>query len=316
MWRLLRLCARAYHEGRPLISDEDYDYLRRRAPPLRAGGRAYTYTPGRTRLPVDMRQGAKPQTVSYIAKHFAQGAEISDKIDGVGALWYRGVLYSRGDGVHGDVIQHQMRLPRVPYPVRGEVVLPKDTPQQNLRARVAAAMHHHHRVPQGAHFVAHGGAPKAQLAAAGFRVPRWGDVDQFSGLERALERRRAASPYHLDGLVVRDGHRVVSFKTSTVDPVPAVVGSVRWKLTKAGNLFPVIELAEPVQLGEMRARTLPGYSAGWIRDRGIGPGARIEVELKSEAVPVAGRVLEPSTVAPFPHGAVWRGRQLRPPSSS
>ena len=274
MWRLLRLCNRAYHEGRPVLSDEDYDYLRHRAPPMRAGGTPLAGIPGRTRLPVDMRQGAKPKDTAYIAKHFAQGAEVSDNIDGVGALWYRGVLYGRGDGVYGKVMRHRLALPAVPYPVRGEVVLPKDTPRGNLRARVAAAMHHQCRVPEGAHFVAHGGASKERLLRDGFRVPHWDVVDQFGGLPRMLERRRERSPYRLDGLVVRDGQRVVSFKTSTVEPVPATVAGLRWKLTKAGNLFPVIELAEPAQLGDMRARTLPGYSAGWIRERGIGPGAR------------------------------------------
>ena len=257
-----------------------------------------------------MRRGAPPKTADYISRHFGS-AEISDKIDGVGAVWHAGVLYSRGDGFHGDPMEHDLSLPAVPFPVRGEIVLPKSTPRPNLRAIVAAAMHHHHRIPEGAHFVAHGGAPKAVLAAAGFRVPHSTVTDEFGGLAQALARRREASPYRLDGLVVQDDRRTVSFKRSTVPPVEATVRGVQWNLTKEGNLFPVIDLLTPVKLGEMRVRRVPGYTAGWIRDRGIGPGARIMVELKSEAVPVAGRVLEASAVSPFPAGAVWHGRQLR-----
>ena len=311
MWRLLRLCNRAYHEGGLCSATRTTTTCAPRA--AHAGRREPL-----AGIPGDLTScgheaGREPKDTAYIAKHFAQGAEVSDTIDGVGALWYRGVLYGRGDGVYGNVMRHRLALPAVPYPVRGEVVLPKDTPRGNLRARVAAAMHHQCRVPEGAHFVAHGGASKERLLRDGFRVPHWDVVDQFGGLPRMLERRRERSPYRLDGLVVRDGQRVVSFKTSTVEPVPATVAGLRWKLTKAGNLFPVIELAEPAQLGDMRARTLPGYSAGWIRERGIGPGARIEVLLKSEAVPVVGRVLRASPVEDPAGGCVEAGNSNADP---
>ena len=231
MWRLLKQCSRAYHEGRPILADEDYDYLAGR---LQGGGRLSGIA-GQTRLPVtemvNMRSGAPPKTADYISRHFGS-AEISDKIDGVGAVWHAGVLYSRGDGFHGDPMEHDLSLPAVPFPVRGEIVLPKSTPRPNLRAIVAAAMHHHHRIPEGAHFVAHGGAPKAVLAAAGLRVPHSTVTDEFGGLAQALARRREASPYRLDGLVVQDDRRTVSFKRSTVPPVEATVRGVQWNLTK------------------------------------------------------------------------------------
>ena len=118
-----------------------------------------------------------------------------------------------------------------------------------------------------------------------------------------LIERRGDSEYEMDGLVVIDdnNHPVnesknpkygFAFKMDMDDQKEeTVVLDVVWKPGRHGELNPRIKI-KPVKIGGATINWASGYNAGKIKEKGIGPGAKVIVIRSGDVIPKILEVLE------------------------
>lgn len=290
-----------------------------------------------------------PKALARWEKAYPGAVVVSDKLDGNSGLLVYGAdgrsmaLYSRGNGDEGQDISHLLPyIQGVPaagpamagYAVRGELILSKKDWDAishmgaNARNMVAGAMHRKTPDPELARrivFVAYGMlAPKgrapsqqmAEMARAGFRVA-WNDRQPagsgltMDGLSAILMRRRAESPFEIDGVVVaqdeahplvrgRNPRHAFAFKTLlTHEEAEVVVSSVSWALSKDGYYKPTI-LFPPVHLAGAKISRATGFNAAYIEANRIGPGARVIVIRSGDVIPKVQRVLAGAAAPAMP----------------
>jgi NAD-dependent DNA ligase len=155
------------------------------------------------------------------------------------------------------------------------------------------------------------------LEAAGYEVTPYVTAygreltDEF--LTALLAKRRAETKTAIDGLVIdlddatlRDNLRRNSssinpmysrkFKIGSDDNVAiAEVVKVHWNPSKAGYLKPRVEI-KPVDLVGVTITYATGFNAKFIRDKLIGPGAKIQITRSGDVIPFIQKVVEPASV--------------------
>jgi len=223
--------------------------------------------------------------------------------------------------------------------LRGELmVLPSDLPSGTL-ARSWTNGQVHQKVPQAEaskiRFVAYEviepeGIPRFQqlqwLAKNGFSVPWFTRLDSINDtvLSDTLQNRRSNCLYDMDGIVVgedevplnqSDEYKALeeaelpkdmrAFKMVLEDQCKeTTVVAVHWSASYQGYLIPRIEI-EPVVVGSATITFLTGHNAKNIKDKKIGPGAKIRIRRSGDVIPTLDAVLVP-TVASMPAGElVW-----------
>ena len=160
------------------------------------------------------------------------------------------------------------------------------------------------------------------LAQAGFTVVPHRVVAAAAVTEDALRRfllaRRAEGPYEVDGVVVtHDAHHArpvgenpkhaFAFKSlATHEDAEVTVTGVEWNVSKDGLLKPTVVFA-PVALGGARIGRATGFNAAFIRDAGIGVGARITVMRSGDVIPHIKAVVQRAARVALPEGARWNG---------
>lgn len=72
------------------------------------------------------------------------------------------------------------------------------------------------------------------------------------------------------------------------------VKNITWNTSKSGAFKPVVNI-EAVNTGDCNMENPTGYNAGWIADRLIGEGAKIEVTRSGGVIPKILKVVAPST---------------------
>lgn len=152
-----------------------------------------------------------------------------------------------------------------------------------------------------------------QLEAMGFETPFHVKVkgrdltDAF--LVDLLAIRRSASATAIDGLVIDLDNAALRAelrrRSSSLNPMYskkfkvgdvnnsalAKVVSVHWEASKTGYLKPRVEI-EPVDLVGVTITFATGFNAKFIRDKGVGPGAVIEITRAGDVIPFIRRVEE------------------------
>lgn len=230
-----------YNTAKPIMTDDEFDALREHLeeldptnPYLKEIG-AKPVKEKTVVLPYTMASlnKIKPNTgavAAFVKKSSNLPTEkqswiISEKLDGISALWYEGKLYLRGDGVHGvDVSAFAPYmlglLPNTEYAIRGELVLPRGViPGTLARSWVNGQLHQKAPIPEELkkiHFVTYEiiNVPMTawnqltELKKLGFEIP-WRSIWAGSSLnEEALGKmlldRREKSIYDTDGLVVSE----------------------------------------------------------------------------------------------------------------
>ena len=165
------------------------------------------------------------------------------------------------------------------------------------------------------------------LAKWGFRTAPFKNV-KLSVLKGAdtltnmLEDLRAKSPYAVDGIVVVRAHAKVeyesnalpawsrAFKDNAGDVVQAVVKDIIWQVSSYGRWTPKI-LIEAVDLG-VNVRHATAHNAKWMMDRGIGPGAVVEILRAGDVIPKIVGVVKAAPKLKWPKGVtVWDGVHLK-----
>lgn len=151
------------------------------------------------------------------------------------------------------------------------------------------------------------------MANLGFRVAWNKEVDEhgltIENLSQILVHERDASEYEIDGIVVAHDamHRHLSGKNpkhafafkSIMTHVEAevVVGGVEWNISKDGYLKPTIVFPEVI-IGGVRIKRATGNNAAFIKNNGIGVGARLMIIRSGDVIPKVVSVLKPAPDGP------------------
>lgn len=342
----LRAASDAYYNGdKPLMTDDEYDDLRdelaKRSPshpflkevgaPVGSGAIALPYI-------MASLNKIKPGTGAVenfknksIAKHWI----LSEKLDGISALWHEGRLYLRGDGQMGVEVTkfapHIQGLRVCEFPVRGELVVARAEPcVAGTLARSWVNGQLHQKEPQPeirvVRFVAYEiigeGKPSEQfrgLKEAGFEVPWNIAVGEAEFTEEALASflrlRREKSVYDTDGIVVVDNVVSVAPKGSVKNPTSKMafkmviadqcaettIVEVEWNASAQGYLIPRLQI-EPVVVGSARIEFVTAHNAKFVVDNKLAPGAKIVIRRSGDVIPAVDRVITPGATPKMPNG--------------
>ena len=341
----LRNASDAYYNGdKPLMTDDEYDELRdelaKRSPShpfLKEVGAPVGS--GAIPLPYIMASlnKIKPGTgavENFKNKSVTKHWHLSEKLDGISALWYEGRLYLRGDGQMGVEVTkfapHIQGLRVCEFPVRGELVVARAEPcVAGTLARSWVNGQLHQKEPQPeirvVRFVAYEiigeGKPSEQfrgLKEAGFEVP-WnmalGEAEfTEESMASFLRLRREKSVYDTDGIVVAEN--VVSpvartvknptskmaFKMVIADQcAETTIVEVEWNASAQGYLIPRLQI-EPVVVGSARIEFVTAHNAKFVVDNKLAPGARIVIRRSGDVIPAVDRVVLGAVTGKMPNG--------------
>lgn len=140
-----------------------------------------------------------------------------------------------------------------------------------------------------------------------FSVAPWSLVNAVSieSLSELLTQRKGASRFEIDGIIVAHDAfypRVVgnpdhafAFKMAFAEQQTTTeVLRVIWEASKDGYLKPTVNF-EPVNIGGAIIQYATGFNAAFIHDKGLGPGAFIEIIKSGDVIPY---IKEVKAVAP------------------
>jgi len=342
----LKKAAHDYYEtGSPSMSDEEYDTLRDQlyeADPTNAffdcvGAEVEA---GRVKLPFAMPslRKVKPETLASVK--LKGPFVITDKLDGISALWTCGVnrasgLFLRGNGLVGqDVspfIKHIQGLKQglTPCSVRGELIVPRAMP--NARNWVNGILHQGTPSAEDCkkiHFVAYqllepSGMTRSQqmtwLQNQGFETAAYSVLPTLKAdeLTQLFKHTREKSVYECDGIVV--GTDTVPLITTDALPKDAfafkvavddqraetTVRSIEWASSRMGEWIPRLRF-DPVKIGTATIEFCTGVHAQYVKDHMLGPGARVVIRRSGDVIPTLDRVLVPAAAWQEPPEGRWK----------
>jgi NAD-dependent DNA ligase len=329
-----------YNSGKQILSDAEYDLLRdeleERDPENSFLTQVGAKPQGKvSKLPFFMAslnkiKPATGQVDAFVKKTKAKEVLLSDKLDGISALWTGTQLFLRGDGESGvdssGIIPFVQGLVKTkdPIVVRGELVLlRKDVPSGTIaRSWVNGQLHQKtlqkdqlkkirfvaYEVIQPSKLI-----PFAQfefMKLLGFEVP-WYSIIPVENLEAKLKEtlkvRRISSEYDTDGIVVASSLELSEVPKELKNPTAKVafkmvlgeqcaetkVEEVIWTASAQGYLIPRIRV-QPIVVGSARIEFVTGNNARFIVSNGIGPGARVSIRRSGDVIPAIDRVIFPS----------------------
>jgi DNA ligase (NAD+) len=125
-------------------------------------------------------------------------------------------------------------------------------------------------------------------------------------LQETLLYLKANSHYDIDGIIISDDSKVydapesgnpkysVAFKMMLTEQTQlTTVKRVEWNVTKNKLLKPRVEF-EPVKIGGDTIMFATGFNAKFIKDKGIGPGAKIKIVRSGDVIPYIEDVIIPA----------------------
>jgi DNA ligase (NAD+) len=342
--KILTEASDAYYNGdKPLMDDATYDGLMERLKEMDPENPYFDEVgaapaQGAVALPFPMPSLDKIKPGEDTLKRFLtnRGFVLSEKLDGISALWYKDRLYLRGNGLVGQDVTHLVALgiqglAPSPVAVRGELILPRSEGEPLARNWVNGQIHQKTPDPvkiRKIHFLAYEIMGKMKrsdqfdwLQVHGFEVP-W--VAAFpviteTALATILQDRRVESPYDTDGIVIAldTVPKSESTKTKAKNPKDSVafkmplaeqsaettVQEVIWAASGQGYLIPRIRFT-PVTIGSAKIEFCTGHNARMILLNKIGPGAKIVIRRSGDVIPKIDRVLVP-TKPSFPPEGTW-----------
>ncbi len=332
----------AYHEGAPLVSDEEYDLLKEQHE-LQYGRRAKIGAPAARAcaLPYHMGSMNKPDAAGLARFVDSKRKLVLSKLDGISALAVltKGAikLYTRGDGTRGTDISHLVPLvnfgPTAGWvAVRGELVMsraafaahfPDATNARNLVAGFVNAREPNLAVAPHVDFVVYEVLePRARFSkglrdmrALGFQVAEpQSHVNRPDQLPGALALHKEQCRYQIDGIVlVSDGKKhalnaegnpsfAVAYK-GVAAKFLTEVECVEWEVSRHGLLKPTAVFAA-VEMPDCTVRRATAHNARFVERNGIGPGARIFVQRSGDTIPCIHSV-ERRAEPQMPDDFVW-----------
>jgi NAD-dependent DNA ligase len=341
--RQITLAAKAYYEGEPLISSEQFDMavemLRTEDPThplLSAPG--WGYKPeGKLTAKHDGVVGSLDKT--HDLEKLKRGDVLTPKLDGLSIVAYYdgGRLHrvlTRGDGTTGVLVTGRLNIPNHVNEewiraVRGEAVIGLEIFKTHLAAEYANPRNAVAGIVNAldspyinlVSFIAYeittntGAVLEMDTITSDHLVPALKnngfesaprlDVDDPEKMTLASVKEWVESlGYPVDGAVHNAGE-AIKFPTEAVD---TKVVKINWNVSEKGKLIPVLEI-EPVQLYGTTVTNVTAYHARFIKDYKIGPGAIVRVTKANEIIPHIIEVVEACKKVELPQGD-WDGVHL------
>jgi DNA ligase (NAD+) len=356
--KVLTLASQKYYsDEEPIISDQVYDIilevLQSRDPNNKIiNNIGYKSSNDKIKLPYFMGSMNKIKTkdgVKTWLTKFDSSSKfvISDKLDGISALYSNNKLYTRGNGEYGRDISGLLKYLNIPkienVVLRGELIISKQNFEKNRGVYTSArsmvngliALKCGNDLLSILDFVIFEViepkvAPYDQLVYAnqvGFKVPNYimvdyGDIIQWKSdednfLKKTLNKFKVESNYDIDGIIVT--HNIlyprtignpknsIAFKSNDYGKVTKVV-DIEWSVSKYGILIPRIRF-EKVDLGSI-VEYCTGFSGKFIFNNCLGPGSNIRVILSGDVIPYIVEIIS-STYPKMPNvGYEWTKNKL------
>ena len=224
-----------YKDGKSLVSDSEYDWLKTEYNKKygdRKGGHIQVVVKGDA-VKLDYWLGSQDSDLPKDEKKFGRWIDkypgpyaITGKLDGISALYLPETqqLFTRGNGEKGSDISYllkYLKLPSFEEDVRGEIIITNQKFKQfskqyknsrNFIIGVCNAKNLNISQAKALDFVAYEimsknvSDPIPRLRNAGFKTPIHAIVDNISKkkLSKLLDKFREKSPYELDGVVILD----------------------------------------------------------------------------------------------------------------
>lgn len=336
----LRDASKAYYEtAKPIMSDAEYDALIETLqkvapnhPYLKEVGSMPSSEIVTLPVPMPSLDKRKPDTLRHDDTQKGPYV-ISEKLDGISALWICGynkkpALYLRGNGLEGQNVSHcisegiqglkQCSSPSVM--VRGELICPKGFVKGTLaRNWVNGVLHQ--KTPskkdlQSIKFIAYQVCePKTLtrsqqitwLLGQGFEVV-WTTTESKLTVDRLKEiftDRRENSVFECDGIVVGQDCIPIQSKDAA-NPKDGYAFKMPTDDQRAQTIVKEVEWAssrtgnwiprirfEPVKIGTATIEYATGFNGQFIKENGLGPGAVIIVRRSGDVIPTIESVLTP-----------------------
>jgi len=355
--KILTLASQSYYAGeKPLISDSVYDILidileKRDNTNKLVKAIGYKSSNDKVLLPYFMGSMNKIKTKeavkSWLSKYNVESQfVISDKLDGISALYVNNKLYTRGNGEYGRDISGIIKYLNLPKDskmvVRGELIISKDTFEKNRGTYTSArsmvngliALKEDNSLIGLLDYVVfeviNNVLPFDQLCSAkkvGFKVPNYnlvsyGEISNWNNdsdnyLTNTLTYYRKHSKYDIDGIIIShnkvysrvDGNpkNSVAFKSNNYGKV-TTIKDIEWNASKYGVLIPRIKF-EKVDLGSM-VEYCTGFSAKYIFNNCLGPGSKIRITLSGDVIPYLTEIITPTYPKMPTVGYRWNSNKL------
>ena len=356
--KILTIASQKYYsDEEPIISDQVYDIilevLQERDPNNKIiNNIGFKSSNDKIKLPYFMGSMNKIKTKdgvkTWLTKYNTNSKFIiSDKLDGISALYSNNKLYTRGNGEYGRDISgiiKYLNIPKIDNVVlRGELIISKDKFDKNRGEYTSARS-----MVNGLIALKYGNAllsildfvvfeviepkltPYEQLEyikQKGFKVPNYKKIDyvdiidwkndEDNFLKKTLKNFKINSNYDIDGIIVT--HNIlysriignpknsIAFKSNNYGKVTKVV-DIEWSVSKYGVLIPRIKF-EKVDLGSM-VEYCTGFSGKYIFNNCLGPGSKIRVILSGDVIPYIVEIIS-STYPKMPNvGYKWNDNKL------
>ena len=151
-----------------------------------------------------------------------------------------------------------------------------------------------------------------------FHTARWSIAKDITieSLGELLTKRKETSAYEIDGIIVahdtfyprvagRNPEHAFAFKMSFAEQQTTTeVITVHWEASKDGYLKPTVQF-EPVNIGGVVIQYATGFNAAFIHDKGIGPGAFVDIIRSGDVIPYIQNVQSPSPSGPAMPTVPW-----------
>lgn len=124
-------------------------------------------------------------------------------------------------------------------------------------------------------------------------------------LTKLLEKRKAMSKYHLDGLVIEEDkvNKVTkdkpdwakAFKNNiTAESAPVTtVRKVHWDISSRAQIIPRIEF-DAVEFDGAQVRFASAFNAKYVNQNGIGIGAKVAILRSGDIIPYIAKIVKPA----------------------
>ena len=165
-----------------------------------------------------------------------------------------------------------------------------------------------------------------QLALAkeiGFRVVHCKEFKKldFESLSTYLKKRKGASKYEIDGIIVSNnkqhtrntsGNPDYSFAFKDVledQKAKSTIIEIEWNISKHGYIIPTV-IIEPVNIGGVSISRITANNAKYVVDNKLGKGAQIELIRSGDVIPKIEKIIKPASKADLPDGE-WEWNETK-----
>jgi len=290
----IKKAAKAYYEGQPIISDEEYDALVEGNEPL---GYSDEFKQDHMFPLFSLQKVYEGDPLPF------EGGVITPKLDGAAvSLWYENSKFkvglTRGDGRRGMIVTEKLRciVPNLAVfgsaQVNGEVVCPKTVPNaRNVAAGALNLKDIEEFKSRNLTFIAYDIYPKSfdkwsdemvSLGKWGFNTVIDSNWDEFPQDGKVY---RIDSNYDFNHLGYTSHHPRGAYAYK-VRPQGVVtkLRDVEWKVGKSGVVSPVAIL-EPVIIGEATVSRATLHNIAYIEKLNLEIGCDVEVIRSGEIIP-------------------------------